>query len=149
MGEGDLKMQVNKNQEILIIFQCQLWQIFLSFTMHLLTDPHAVFITQSESMSQKTKKKKDEHKVWRTWLANWWRSVCYFQPSFGSLSLRVFGLLSLSLLLFPQCFGQYVLRPSSSTYRIQEPTWNFELCPLLNPQESPVQIPLTITGYKC
>ena len=31
----------------------------------------------------------------------------------SSLSLRVFGLLSSSLLLFPQRFGQYVLRPSS------------------------------------
>ena len=30
-----------------------------------------------------------------------------------------------------------------------EPTWNFEVRPLLNPWGSPVLIPLAITGYKC
>ena len=38
------------------------------------------------------------------------------------LSLRVFRLLSSSLLLFPQRFGRYVLRPSSGVCRTQEPT---------------------------
>ena len=47
------------------------------------------------------------------------------------LSLRVFGLLS-SILLFPQRFGRYVLRPSSGACRTREPTRNFELRPLLN-----------------
>ena len=66
------------------------------------------------------------------------------------LSLRVFGLLSSSLLLllFPLHFGRYVLWPSSGVCRTQEPTWNFELCPLLNPRGSSVLIPLAITGYK-
>ena len=56
------------------------------------------------------------------------------------LSLRVFGLLSSSLLLFPQCFGQYVLRPSSGVCWTRQPSWNFELCPLLNLRGSPVLI---------
>ena len=43
------------------------------------------------------------------------------------LSLRVFGLLSLSLLLFPQRFSRYVLRPSSGVCRTREPSWNFIL----------------------
>ena len=38
---------------------------------------------------------------------NFWDKAWWF------LSLRVFGLLSSSLLLFPQRFGRYVLRPSS------------------------------------
>ena len=65
------------------------------------------------------------------------------------LSLRVFGLLSSSLLLFPQRFGRYVLRPSSGVCRTKKPSRNFELSPLLNPRGSPGLIPLTITGYKC
>ena len=48
------------------------------------------------------------------------------------LLLRVFRLLSSSLLLFPQCFDRYVLRPSSGVCRTQEP----------------VLIPLAITRYK-
>ena len=52
----------------------------------------------------------------------------------GFLSLRVFGLVSSSLLLFPQRFGQYILRPSSSVYRTREPSRNFELRPLLKPR---------------
>ena len=59
------------------------------------------------------------------------------------LSLRVFGILSSSLLLFPQHFGRYVLRPSSGVCRTREPSWNFELRPLLKPRGSPVLIPLT------
>ena len=43
------------------------------------------------------------------------------------LSLRVFGLLSSSLLLFPQRFSRYVLRPSSGVYRTREPSRNFGL----------------------
>ena len=67
----------------------------------------------------------------------------------GFLSLRVFGLLSPSLLLFPRRFGQYILRPSSGVYRTREPSQNFELRPLLNPRGSLVLIPFAITGYKC
>ena len=69
---------------------------------------------------------------------NFWDEACWF------LSLRVFGLLSSSLLLFPQRFGRYVLRPSSGVCRTREPSRNFELRPLLNPQGSPVLIPLAI-----
>ena len=50
---------------------------------------------------------------------NFWDEACWF------LSLRFFRLLSSSLLLFPQHFGRYVLRPSSGV-------WNFELRPLWN-----------------
>ena len=49
------------------------------------------------------------------------------------LSLRVFELLPSSLLLFPQRFDRYVTWPSSGVCRTQETSWNFELCPLLNP----------------
>ena len=48
------------------------------------------------------------------------------------LLLRVFGLLSSSLLLFLQRFGWYVLRPSSGVCQTREPSRNFEVCPLLN-----------------
>ena len=41
------------------------------------------------------------------------------------LSLRVFGLLSSFLLLFPQPFGRYVLWPSSGVCQTREPTRNF------------------------
>ena len=51
-----------------------------------------------------------------------------------SLSLRVFELLSSSLLLFSQRFGRYVLRPSSCVCRTREPSRNFELRPLLKPR---------------
>ena len=74
---------------------------------------------------------------------NFWDEAWWF------LSLSIFWLLSSSLLLFPQCFGRYVLRPSSGVCRTQEPSRNFEVHPLLNPRGLPVQIPLTITGYKC
>ena len=57
------------------------------------------------------------------------------------LYITVFGLLSSSLLLFLQRFGRYVLRPSG-VCRTREPTRNFELRPLLNPQGSPDLIPL-------
>ena len=42
-------------------------------------------------------------------------------------SLRVCGLLSSSLLLFPQCFGRYVLRPSSGVFRLnfRDEAWWF------------------------
>ena len=65
------------------------------------------------------------------------------------LSLRVFELLSSSFLLYPQRFGRYVLRPSSGVCRTREPSWNFELRPLLKARELPVLIALAITGYKC
>ena len=42
------------------------------------------------------------------------------------LSLRVFGLLSSSLLLFPQRFSRYIIRPSSGVCRTREPSPNFE-----------------------
>ena len=58
---------------------------------------------------------------------NFWDEACWF------LSLSVFGLLPSSLLLFPQCFSHYVLRPSSGFCWTQKPSQNFELCPLLNP----------------
>ena len=45
---------------------------------------------------------------------NFWDETCWF------LLLRFFGLLSSSLLLFPQCFGRYVLRPSSGVCRTRE-----------------------------
>ena len=51
------------------------------------------------------------------------------------LSLRVFGLLSSSLLLFPQRFSRYVLRPSSGVRRTRKPSRNFELRPLLTPRK--------------
>ena len=38
-----------------------------------------------------------------------------------------------TLLLFPQHFARYVLRPSSDVCLTREPTWNFKLRPLLNP----------------
>ena len=50
---------------------------------------------------------------------NFWDEACWF------LSLRFFGLLSSSLLLFPQRFGQYVLRPSSGVCRTREPSRNY------------------------
>ena len=74
---------------------------------------------------------------------NFWDEACWF------LSLRFFGLLSSSLLLFPQCFGRYVLRPSSGVCRIREPSRNFELRPLLKPRGSPVLIPFAMTGCNC
>ena len=58
---------------------------------------------------------------------NFWDEAWWF------LSLRVFGLLSSSLLLFPRRFGRYVLRPSSGVCWTQEASRNFELRPLLNP----------------
>ena len=69
-----------------------------------------------------------------------WRGIsCLnFWDEAWFLSLRVFGLLSSSSLLFPQSFGRYVLRPSSGVCRIREPSRNFELHPLLNPRGSPV-----------
>ena len=58
---------------------------------------------------------------------NWWH--CQIFQLSGKL--RVFGLLSSSLLLFPQRFGWYILQPSSGVCLIQEPIWNFELRLLL------------------
>ena len=51
----------------------------------------------------------------------------FWDEAWWILSLRVFGLLSSSLLLFPQSFARYVLRPSSSVCRTREPTQTFEL----------------------
>ena len=62
---------------------------------------------------------------------NFWDEACWF------LSLRFFGLLSSSLLLFPQRFGRYVLRPSLGVCRTREPSWDFELRTLLKPRGSP------------
>ena len=64
---------------------------------------------------------------------NFWDEACWF------LSLRVFGPLSSSLMLFSQRFSRYVLRPSSGVCRTREPSRNFELCPLLN--RSSVKVP--------
>ena len=98
---------------------------------------------------------KCNQKVWKLLLSilrflnfkNCWFKWRYTADKF--LSLRVFGLLSSSLLLFPQHFVRYVLRPSSGVYQTREPTQNFKLRPLLNPRGSPVLIPLAITGYRC
>ena len=76
-------------------------------------------------------------------------SLNFWDEAWWFLSFRVFGLLSSSLLLFPQCFSRWVLRPSSGVCRTRKLSWNFELRPLLNPQGLPVLIPLAITGYKC
>ena len=62
-----------------------------------------------------------------------WVNITYWDIScqnFGDeawwfLSLRVFGLLSSSLSLFPQRFGRYVLRPSLGVFRTWEPSRNF------------------------
>ena len=62
---------------------------------------------------------------------NFWVEACW------SLSQRSFGLLSSSLLLFPQRFGRYVLRPSSGVCRTREPLRNFDLRPLLKPRGVP------------
>ena len=43
--------------------------------------------------------------------------------------VSIYNLGSSYLLLFPQPFGRYVLRPSSGVCRIREPSQNFELCP--------------------
>ena len=72
--------------------------------------------------------------VFCVWHICWWS----FHPGvLGSVST------------FSQRFGRYVLWPSSGVCRTREPSRNFELRPLLNPQGSPVLIPLAITGYKC
>ena len=73
---------------------------------------------------------------------NFWDKAWWF------FSLRVFGLLSSFLWLFPQRFGQYVLWPSSGVCRTWEPTQNFEQCPLLNSRGSLVLIALAITRFK-
>ena len=72
---------------------------------------------------------------------NFWDKAWWF------LSLRVFGLLSTSLLLFPQRFGRYILQPSSGVCRTWEPTWNFELYWIYRGRL--FWFSLTITGYKC
>ena len=59
---------------------------------------------------------------------NFWDEAWWF------LSLRVFRLLSSSLLLFPQHFSLYVLWPSSGVGRTREPSRNSKLRPLLNPR---------------
>ena len=76
-------------------------------------------------------------------------SCVNFRDEAWFLSLRFFGLLSPSLLLFPQRFGRYVLQPSSGDCRTRESTRNFELCALFNPRWSPVLVLLAITGSKC
>ena len=70
------------------------------------------------------------------------RSINIF---FKCLSLNFFRQLSSSLLLFPQRFVRYVLQPSSGVCRTREPSWNFELRPLLNPWGSPVLTVITAT----
>ena len=57
---------------------------------------------------------------------NFWDEAWWF------LSLRVFGLLSSSLLLFPQRFNRYVLRPSSGVCQTREPSRNSFFCTQLN-----------------
>ena len=53
-------------------------------------------------------------------------------------------------LMYSQCFGRYVIQPSSDvSCRTWEPTWNVAPRPLFNPRGSFSLIPLTITGEKC
>ena len=47
----------------------------------------------------------------------WCLSMNFWDEAWWFLSLRVFGLVSSSLLLFPQRFGRYIHRPSSSVCR--------------------------------
>ena len=76
----------------------------------------------------------------------WNRSTNFWDEAWWFLSLRVVGLLSSSLMLFPQCFGGNVLRPFSGVCQTQETTRTFKLHPLLNPWGSPVLIPLANFG---
>ena len=78
-----------------------------------------------------------------------WSCLNFWDEAWWFLSLRVFVPLSSSLLLFPQHFSRYVLRPSSGVCQTWEPSQNFKLRTLLNPQGLSVLIPLAITGYKC
>ena len=65
-------------------------------------------------------------------------------------SFRVFRLLSSSLLIYSQRFGQYVHQLSSSvSCRTREPTRNFEPCPFFNARGSFARIPFIITRCKC
>ena len=64
-----------------------------------------------------------------SWDEDWW-----------ILSLRIFGILSSSLLLFLQRFGRYVHQPFSGVYRTWESSRNFELRPLLNVVRSSVKV---------
>ena len=65
------------------------------------------------------------------------------------LSFRIFGLLSLSLLLYLQRFDRCVFWPSSGvSCRTREPTRNFKPHPLFNPLGSLALMPLTISEYK-
>ena len=70
----------------------------------------------------------------------WINCQIFLDEAWWFLSSRVFELLSSSLLLFPQRFGWYVLRPSSGVCWTREPTWNSELRSLLNPWGSLVLI---------
>ena len=82
------------------------------------------------------------------WHINHCSCLNFWDEAWWFLLLRVFGLLTSSLLLFSQRFGRHVLRPSSRVCRTQEPARNFKLRPLLNPRGSPFLIPFTIAGYK-
>ena len=53
-------------------------------------------------------------------IIKWFRTIVWDEAWF--LTLRVFGLLSSSLLLFSQSFGRYVLRPSSGEITIKMKT---------------------------
>ena len=79
----------------------------------------------------------------KSWMTEIINCLNFWDEAWWLLSLRVFRLLSSSLLLFSQHFGRYVLWPSSGVCWTQEPSWN------LNPWGSPVLILLAITGYKC
>ena len=75
------------------------------------------------------------------------RFLIFLDELWWILWVRVFGLLSSSLLLYSQLFVLYVLRPSSGICWTLEPTQEFEPCPLFNPRESPVLIPLNIIKF--
>ena len=93
---------------------------------------------------------KDKHESWERvkelWAMSTWWWCCHYSRLISDekrnclnfrdevrwfLSLRVFRLLSSSLLLFPQHFSRYVIQPSSGVCWTRKTTQNFELCPLL------------------
>ena len=111
-----------------------------SFTRMALTLKIDISLNKETKQDPKRVSVKTIHKLyWFGWV--FWH-INFF------LSLRVFGLSSSSLLLFPQRFARYVLRPLG-VCRTREPSRSFELRPLLNPRGSSVPIPLAIAEYKC
>ena len=130
-----IKMTFSADSIIWIVFQ--LFELILLSTALVNTCTISYVLHSPYHRIQYLKMKKD------TICLNFWDDDWWF------LSLRVFGLLSLCLLLFPQRFGWYVLRPSSGVCRTRKPSRNFELRPLLNPGGLPVLILGTRVKYSC